>query len=123
MLPATNTFPLLKLNQLVNLVISKIPGQWRWFGIEIEVPESENNFETYPIHDVKECFIRVVMSWRKRGYPKYTWETVLRTLQSESLSEKRLAIEVQSQLLASRDFQTVSFSQEPTLSCTAPFSY
>lgn len=104
------------MKQLTNLVISKIPGMWKYFGIELEVPESEHNFETYPSHDAKECFLKVIMSWKRRGQPDYTWETVLDVLQSENLSEKRLAMDVRSKLM-SRHTQSPYYQQAPALSC------
>ena len=93
-------------------VVSKIPGKWKWFGIELEIPEAEYNFDGFPNSDNKECFMRVLTSWRKCAQPRYTWETVLDVLQSDILNEQRLAMEVRSALM-SRNSQSVSFSQGP----------
>ena len=106
--------PPLRLSQLTKLIISKIPGQWKWFGTMLEVPESDQNFDTFPTHDAKECFRSVVMSWKRCGMPEFTWETVLEVL--VNLSENRLAMKVRSELM-SHHVPSPYYQQVPALSC------
>ena len=113
-LPVASGLPPLTLTDLLNLVVANIPSKWKLFGMLVDVPEQF--FDTYPIYDSKECFIRVIMSWKKSGQPEFKWETVLEILEMPIMSEPKLALDIRSKL-ASRFFPSPSYSLDPALSC------
>ena len=69
-----------------------MPSRWREFGILLDIPLSE--LDTFPAHSCVECFVRVIDSWERRGRPEFTWETVIRVLESPPLEEMMLAQKV-----------------------------
>ena len=89
-----NPMPQSPLSQSVFLthVGSQMPSRWREFGILLDIPLSE--LDTLPAHSCVECFVRVIDSWERRGRPEFTWETVIRVLESPPLEEMMLAQKV-----------------------------
>ena len=69
-----------------------MPSRWKEFGILLDIPLSE--LDTFPAHSCVECFVRVFDSWERRGRPEFTWETVIRVLESPPLEEMMLAQKV-----------------------------
>ena len=104
------------LVDLLNFVAAEILSKWQLFGILLHLPMYV--LDTFPTHNLTECFTRVFIAWGKRGQPEYTWETVLKILESKIMSEHRLAMDVRSKL-ALQPFPTPSYSLEPALSCPA----
>lgn len=110
---STTGLPPVILPDLLNLVVTCIPSKWRTFAIMLELPNLD--FDTYPIHDAKECFVRVLCEWKKAGQPDYSWDTVLNILEMPFLNEQRLAMEVRSKLILKYFSNSPSFY--PPLSC------
>ena len=69
-----------------------MPSRWRSFGILLDIPLSE--LDTYPAHSCVDCFACVFDSWERRGRPEFSWETVIRVLESPPLEEMTLAQKV-----------------------------
>lgn len=109
---ASTGSPPVTLPDLLNLVVTRIPSKWRAFAIMLELPNLD--FDTYPIHDAKECFVRVLSEWKKIGQPQYSWDTVLNILEMPFMSEQRLSMEIRSKLTLKRYFSTSFY---PPLSC------
>ena len=76
------------LAHIGNQMLSK----WRVFGILLDVPLSE--LDTYPANSCVECFARVFDSWERKGRPEFSWETVIRVLETPPLEEMVLAQKV-----------------------------
>ena len=114
--PVAEGLPPLTLTDLLNLVVVNIPSKWKLFGILVGVPDQL--FDTYPIHNAQECFIRVIMSWKKDRQSEFKWGNVLEILEMPIMGEPKLAMDVRSKL-TSRFFPSPSYSLEPALSCPA----
>ena len=104
--------PPVTLVYLLNFVAAKTLRKWQLFGILLNL--AMYILDTFPNHILSECFTRVFIAWGKRGQPEYTWETVLKILKLEIMSEQRLSLEVRSNL-ALRVFPTPSYFLEPPL--------
>ena len=117
-LPVAAGLPPLTLPDLLNLVVANIPSKWKLFGIMVSVPEQL--FETFPIHNAKECFLQVIMSWKTGRQSEFKWEKVLEILEMPIMGEQKLAMDIRSKLTsrtASQFFPSPSYSLEPALSC------
>ena len=86
----------LSLSVFLTHVGSQMPSRWRAFGILLDIPLSQ--LDTYPSHSCMDCFARVFDSWEKRGQPEFSWETVIRVLESPTLEEMMLARKVRDML-------------------------
>ena len=84
------------LPDLLNHVGVKILSKWKMFGIQLEVPVSE--LDTYPSHNCLECYARVFASWERKGSPELSWGTVISVLESPTISERRLAVEIREKM-------------------------
>ena len=95
------------MTDLLNLVAVKILSKWEIFGILLDIPVEELN--TYPGHNCKECFIRVLSAWKRKGTPEYSWTTIIKILQMPIMGEDRLAADVE-ETLAKKPIPTPSYS-------------
>ena len=104
--PSTSKSPV-TMTDLLNLVAVKILGKWELFGILLDIPQEE--LDTFPEHNPKECFIRVFSSWKRKGTPEYSWETIIKTLTMPIMAENRLAAEIED-TLAKKPIPSSSYS-------------
>ena len=82
----------LSLPVFLTHVGSQIPNKWRQFGILLHIPWSE--LETYPAHSCMDCFARLFDTWEGNRSPEFSWETVIKVLESPLLKERSLAHKV-----------------------------
>ena len=88
------------LKNLVNLVAARILCKWMYFGVQLDF--SYEDLKTYPSDDHEQCFIKLFSSWKSKGSPPYTWETVVDVLESPGVNEKELAKSIRKQCCGSR---------------------
>lgn len=93
---ASTGLPPLTLPDLLNLVVTCISSKWMSFAMMLELPNQD--FNAYPIHDARECFIRVLLEWKRIGRPQYSWDTVLGILEMPFIGEQSLSMEVRRNL-------------------------
>ena len=82
----------LSLAVFLTYIGSQMPSKWKAFGILLEIPLAE--LDTYQSHSCVESFAHVFDSWEKKGQPDFSWETVVRVLESPPLEEMMLAQKV-----------------------------
>lgn len=78
----------------MNLVVSKIPTEWKKVGIQLGVPtEQLQAIERDNPRDCSNCWIPMFSQWRE-GTSPCTWAEVLQALESRSVDKPAIANEV-----------------------------
>ena len=77
---------------LLNEVAAEIPTLWREMGLELGLAHHHLDcIETEQNRKQIRCFGEVMKSWREQQTAPYTWETIIRALQTKAVSQYKLA--------------------------------
>jgi len=89
-----------ELGDLMNEIATKIPERWREVGIGLGLVDSDiKRIESdVPTHKSYICYMEVFGMWKNQITKPYTWETILRTLQTKLVNAHSLAIALESRL-------------------------
>ena len=85
-----------ELADLMNEVAANIPSKWQEVGIALKV--SDGDLAGFAQSDCNKCFISVFTTWKNRQTSPYTWQTVVKALQSPVVGENKLATNIISKL-------------------------
>ena len=85
-----------ELSDLMNEVAAVIPNKWQQVGIVLNV--SDGDLSCFVQLDSQKCFISVFTTWRNKETSPYTWQTVVKALQSPTVGENKLAKDINSKL-------------------------
>ena len=66
-------------------------NQWVNIGVSRELTAVDLDRIRIDYHDEESRFIRVLDIWKKRGYPPFTWNTIIDVLKSPLVEEYVLA--------------------------------
>ena len=83
------------LFDLMSKVAAKIANKWEKIGILLGIPYSDIETISRSKDDVVICLAEVFDTWRRSGYPPYTWATIINVLGAELMGEVQLAKEVE----------------------------
>lgn len=76
----------------MNVVAAKVPHIWRLVGDQLEIPPGI--LETFSMQNRGrpiDCFREVLVHWRKNPNVAYSWESMVKVLQSAAIGERELA--------------------------------
>ena len=77
---------------LINEVAAEIPMLWREIGLELGLADHHLDcIETEQNRKQFRCFREVLRSWREQQTAPYTWETIIRALQTKAVGQYKLA--------------------------------
>ena len=80
-----------KNTDLLNEVAAEIPTLWRETGLELGLVDHHLDcIETEQNRRQIRCF-GVLRSWREQQTAPYTWETIIRALQTKAVGQYKLA--------------------------------
>ena len=81
-----------KYIDLINKVATEIPTLWREIGLELGLAHHRLDcIETEQNRKQIRCFGEVLRSWREQHTAPYTWETIIRALQTKVVGQYELA--------------------------------
>ena len=81
-----------KDTDLLNEVAAEIPTLWREMGLELGLAHHHLDcIETEQNKKQIRCFGEVLRTWREQQKTPYTWETIIRALQTKAVSQYELA--------------------------------
>ena len=81
-----------KNTDLLNEVAAEIPTLWREIGLELGLADHHLDcIETEQNRKQIRCFGEVLRSWREQQTAPYTWETIIRALQTKAVGQYKLA--------------------------------
>ena len=76
---------------LLNEVAAEIPTLWREIGLELGLSHRHLDcIETEQNKKQIRCFGEVLRSWREQQTAPYTWETIIRALQTKAVCQYKL---------------------------------
>ena len=84
-----------KLSDLANRVASKIPHKWKEIAIQLEINRGERRAIEKDEDKAFDRFVAVLEQWKESASQPYTWKTIVTVLKSASVSELRLAEELE----------------------------
>ena len=85
----------LLFRDLCNEVATKT-NEWKAIALQLHITMNDvNRIAIESGGTVEECFRRVFDKWRRAVYPPFTWDTIITALQTEAVSEHRLAQQLQ----------------------------
>ena len=88
------------LIDLLNEVASEIPTLWREMALQLGLAHHHLDcFKTEQNKKQIRCFGEVLRSWREQQTTPYTWETIIRALQTKAVSQYKLAQILKNSLL------------------------
>ena len=77
---------------LLNEVAAEIPTLWKEMGLELGLSLRHLDcIETEQNKKQIRCFGEVLTSWREQQTAPYTWETIIRALQTKAVNQYKLA--------------------------------
>ena len=80
------------LADLMNDVAAEIPGQWRSIGINLHLSFERLEAIGNECRDHSlDCFSAVFNEWKSRAMCPYTWETIMKVLESKLVKNQALA--------------------------------
>lgn len=83
-----------------NHVNPRISAKWYPFGIQLGIPDyALDEIKANNPGDVRSCCREALKYWLTKNYDA-SWEKVLQALQSESISERTLAEDIEKKLLS-----------------------
>ena len=85
-----------ELSDLMNEVAAVIPDKWQQVGIVLNM--SDGDLASFVQLDSQKCFISVFTTWKNKQTSPYTWQTVVKALQSPTVGENKLAKDINSKL-------------------------
>ena len=74
-----------ELSDLMNEVAAVIPDKWQQVGIVLNM--SDGDLASFVQLDSHKCFISVFTTWKNKQTSPYTWQTVVKALQSPTVGE------------------------------------
>ena len=86
--------PPLSLNELCDAV-SDCTNKWKNIALQLKL--SLIDIERIQIecnNNIEECFIRVFNKWERQRKVPYTWDTIVKVLDSRSVGEMTIAAEI-----------------------------
>ena len=98
--PGSSTGPSTSLLELMNEVATQT-NKWECIALELEL--SHNDIERIKLEEqgrIQDCFRRVFSKWETKVDPPFTWPVIIRALESPSVTEFRLALELKRKYLA-----------------------
>ena len=90
-----------ELLDLMNEVAAKIPGKWRDVGLQLGVDQGVlEGIASISPGDTNRCYSNVFTRWKNQNLKThpYTWLTVVRALESQSVGENLLASKIKNEL-------------------------
>lgn len=76
----------------MNDVASEIPDQWKIVGIQLGLNVSHlTAISQEQSNNCNACFSAVFETWKDANTPSYTWETIVKVLESKSVKKQYLA--------------------------------
>ena len=74
---------------------TRIPAKWKLFAYNLNIADDAlDEIEMKHIHDPTECFMNVFRAWKKTQSQPFTWETVIKVLQSPAMREQEMAADI-----------------------------
>ena len=90
-----------KLLDLMNEVAAKIPSKWRDIGLQLGLSQGvQEGIATISPRNTNLCYSNVFTLWENQNsttHP-YTWSTIVKVLQAQSVGEEKLATKIKSKL-------------------------
>lgn len=80
--------------EFLNKVASQIPAKWRLFAHSLDLNVDLDGINQKHPQDPTECFMTVFLTWKKSQSLPFTWETVVKVLQSPAMGEMEMAEEI-----------------------------
>ena len=88
-----------ELSDLMNEVASKVSAKWKEISIQLGVTLNDQKcFIDATSGDPNQCFTFVFNVWKNRATRPYKWSTVIQTLETPAVGEKRLAQDLRTKL-------------------------
>ena len=88
----------------MNEIGSKVSAKWKDISILLGLTLNDQKYiMELTLGDPKHCFKFVITVWKSRATRPYTWSTVIQTLESPAVDEKRLAQELRTKLQSEWD--------------------
>ena len=78
----------------VNKVAGRIPAKWKLFAYNLDIEDDTLDAIELKYHDPIDCFMKVFRAWKKNPSLPFTWETVIKVLQSPVVGEMTIAAEI-----------------------------
>ena len=81
------------MRELLRRVASRAMDKWYMVGLELDIEQHQLDTinHTQPVR----CYTEVFRLWQNRAEPPFTWATIIDTLKSPIVGEKRLAMEIE----------------------------
>lgn len=79
------------LKKLLTEVTQKT-NQWQSIALELDIDlVLIERFSRECRENAQDCFLKVFEQWHRQGNPPYSWYTIIKALESETVSERNLA--------------------------------